>query len=84
MKIRIMKTIITIKKKKPAFKALILLAKELEKNDHTSISVCEGVDPQKKMDLSQPADTKKSSDFFDQFSLDLGDFTFDRDELYAR
>jgi hypothetical protein len=79
-----MKTIITIKKKKPAFKALILLAKELEKNDHTSISVCEGIEPQKKMDLSQLTDTKKSSDFFDQFSLDLGDFTFDRDELYAR
>lgn len=22
--------------------------------------------------------------FFDQYNIDLGDFTFDRDELYAR
>ena len=36
-----METIIRIKKDKPAFKALILLAKELEKNDHTSITISE-------------------------------------------
>ena len=36
-----METIITIKKNKPAFNALILLAKELEKNDHASISISE-------------------------------------------
>jgi hypothetical protein len=36
-----METIITIKKNKPAYKALILIAKELEKNDHISISISE-------------------------------------------
>ncbi len=36
-----METIIRIKKNKPAFKALILLAKELEKSDYTSISISE-------------------------------------------
>ncbi|KAF0237334.1 MAG: hypothetical protein FD181_1900 [Prolixibacteraceae bacterium] len=34
-----METVITIKKNKPACKALILLAKELEKKDNKSISV---------------------------------------------
>jgi hypothetical protein len=38
-----METTITIKKNKPAYKALILIAKELEKNDHTSISISEGI-----------------------------------------
>lgn len=79
-----MKTIITIRKKKPAYRALILLAKELEKNDHTSISVCEGIKSQKKIESIPSTEVEKSSDFFDQFSLDLGDFTFNRDELYAR
>ncbi len=36
-----MTTIITIKKNKPAFKALIRVAKELEKADHASISIVE-------------------------------------------
>jgi hypothetical protein len=36
-----MDTIIRIKKNKPAFKALILLAKELEKTDHNAISISE-------------------------------------------
>jgi hypothetical protein len=36
-----METIITIKNNKPAYKALILLARELEKNDKDSISIIE-------------------------------------------
>lgn len=46
-----METIIRIKKNKPAFKALILLAKELEKNDHASISISEGIQKKEKSDL---------------------------------
>jgi hypothetical protein len=34
-------TIITIRKNKPAYKALILLARELEKSDKNSISIVE-------------------------------------------
>jgi hypothetical protein len=49
-----METIIRIKKNKPAFKALILLAKELEKNDHLSISISEGIQKKRKMDLIAP------------------------------
>ncbi len=50
-----METIIRIKKNKPAFKALILLAKELEKSDHTSISISEVTLRKKKMfDLIEP------------------------------
>jgi hypothetical protein len=46
-----METIIRIKKNKPAFKALILLAKELEKNEPTSISISEGIKKKGKMDF---------------------------------
>jgi len=49
-----METIIRIKKNKPAFRALILLAKELEKNDHTSISISEGIKGKGKMNLIRP------------------------------
>jgi len=49
-----METIIRIKKNKPAFKALILLAKELEKNDHSSISISEGIKKMGRMDLIAP------------------------------
>ena len=49
-----METIIRIKKNKPAFRALILLAKELEKNDHTSISISEGIKGKGKMNLISP------------------------------
>lgn len=36
-----METIITIRNNKPAYKALILLARELEKSDKDSISIVE-------------------------------------------
>ena len=49
-----METVIRIKKNKPAFKALILLAKELEKNDQQSISVTELEQGNKQFDLIQP------------------------------
>lgn len=49
-----METIIRIKKNKPAFKALILLAKELEKNDHTSISISEEMQKKGKIELIKP------------------------------
>lgn len=49
-----MDTIIRIKKNKPAFKALILLAKELEKNDRTSISISEEIQKKRKIDLILP------------------------------
>jgi hypothetical protein len=66
-----METIITIKKNKPAFKALILLAKELEKND-TSISVFEISETKKtenEMLLISPKSKIKDISFlYDQFS----------------
>jgi len=49
-----METIIRIKKNKPAYKALILLAKELEKNDHASISISEVNKKKQKIDLIIP------------------------------
>lgn len=64
-----METIIRIKKDKPAFNALILLAKELAKNDQASISISEGHRKKKKFDLIKP--TNKTNDlgkFFDQLS----------------
>jgi len=64
-----METIIRIKKNKPAFKALILLAKELEKNDHTSISIIEGMKKKGKFDLIKPTgNTNDPFLFFDQLS----------------
>ena len=64
-----METIIRIKKNKPAFKALILLAKELEKTDHTSISISEGIQKKDKFDLINPkGNTNEPFLFFDQLA----------------
>lgn len=65
-----METVIRIKKNKPAFKALILLAKELEKNDHTSISISEINKKKQKFDLITPSGNTPSdlSAYFDQLS----------------
>ncbi len=64
-----METIIRIKKNKPAFKALIQLAKELEKNDHTSISISEEITKKKKLDLIIPTnDLVDLSVYFDELS----------------
>ena len=64
-----METVITIKKNKPAFNALILLAKELEKNDHTSISISEVNIRKQKFELIVPTSiTDDPSVFFDQLS----------------
>lgn len=63
-----METIIRIKKNKPAFKALILLAKELEKNDHASISINELIKKKQKFDLITPTAFADPSVFFDQLS----------------
>lgn len=64
-----METIIRIRKNKPAFKALILLAKELEKNDHTSISINEVKSKKQNFELIAPKSiTNDLSVFFDQLS----------------
>jgi len=64
-----METIIRIKKNKPAFKALILLAKELAKNDHASISINEVSKKKQSFDLIAPTgDSKDPFSFFDQLS----------------
>ena len=66
-----METIITIKKNKPAFKALILLAKELQKIDKTSISIIEGKKNKSKFDLIFPGN--EQGDVFKLFDQ-LTDF----------
>jgi len=66
-----METIITIKKNKPAYRALILLAKEFEKNDNTSISIKEENKKMKNLNLILP--TKKSNNPFNYFEQ-LSDF----------
>ena len=64
-----METVITIKKNKPAFNALILLAKELEKNDHASISISEVIKNKQKFELISPtSNTKDQFVFFEQLS----------------
>jgi hypothetical protein len=64
-----METIIHIRKNKPAFKALILLAKELEKNDQTSISISEVNRRKQKYDLIAPTNNKVDmTQLFDQLS----------------
>ena len=60
-----METVITIKKNKPAYRALILLAKELEKNDNASISIKKEEKNKKYLNLILP--TKKSTNLFDCF-----------------
>ena len=70
-----METIIRIKKNKPAFNALILIARELEKNDQTSISISEGKKRKQKFELIVP--TSNTDDLFVYFDQ-LSDFqTFD-------
>jgi len=64
-----METIIKIKKYKPAFKSLILLAKELEKNDHTSISVKEIKQDNSNFNILAPKPNSGNPfQFFDQLS----------------
>lgn len=64
-----METIIRIKNNKPAFKALILLAKELEKSDHASISISEVIKKKQKFDLIEPiCPMDDLSFFFNQLS----------------
>jgi hypothetical protein len=52
-----METVITIKKNKPACKALILLAKELEKKDNKSISVTKSARDERLFEFIQPVKT---------------------------
>ena len=59
-----METVIIIKKNKPSFKALIQLAKELEKNDHTGISINENKKKMQNVDLILP-----SNNPYDTFPL---------------
>jgi hypothetical protein len=64
-----METIIRIKKNKPAFKALIQLAKELEKNDHTSILISEVNKKKQNVELILPlGNSINLFDYFDQLS----------------
>jgi hypothetical protein len=64
-----METIITIKRNKPAYKALILLAREFEKNDNTSITIRETRKKKKKIDLILPSNgAEVPFTFFDQLS----------------
>ncbi len=50
-----METIITIRKNKPAYRALIALARELKKNDEASISIIEGRTKGKGYELLKPS-----------------------------
>jgi len=64
-----METIITIKKNKPAFKALILLAKELEKNDRQAITIKERAKEHRKIELIAPVkEGFNQTTYFDQLS----------------
>lgn len=79
-----METIIKIKKNKPAFKALILLAKELEKNDRTSISVSEQyTKSQKSGSIILPCKANDPSIFFDQL-VDFPDIDQIRKEAWSK
>jgi len=60
-----METVITIKKNKPACKALILLAKELEKKDNKSISVTKSDRIEKHFEFIQPV--RSDIDIFSLF-----------------
>ena len=73
-----METIITIKKNKPAYRALILLAKEFEKNDNISISIKE---ENKQKERSRSTEIKN---FLAKYNLNLQNFSFNRDEIYKR
>ncbi len=62
-----METIIRIKKNKPAFKALILLAKELEKSDQGAISISEVSSRKQKLEVIEPVNRNEDlSDSFNQ------------------
>jgi len=64
-----MKTIITIKKDKPANNALILLARELAKNNDNSITIKEITQEKGKTELIFPSeDSKDPFAFFDLLS----------------
>ena len=64
-----METIIRIKKNKPAFKALIQLAKELEKNDHTSILISEVNKKKQNVEIIPPlGNSINLFDCFDQLT----------------
>ena len=64
-----METIIRIRKNKPAFKAPILLAKKLAKNDHASISINEVSKKTQNFNLIEPTNNIKDPfTFFDQLS----------------
>ncbi len=58
-----MATIITIKKNKAAYKALILLAKELKKTDESSITI-EEKDEKKPYELTKPLGLNEDTEFF--------------------
>ena len=64
-----METIITIRKNKPAFKALILLANELEKNDHKAISIVERTKQRRTFELITPVnETFDQESYFNKLS----------------
>lgn len=66
-----MTTIIQIKKNKPAFRALIRIARELEKADHASISIVEQKNDHPAHEMIMPL--KPPSSAFDSFGQ-LKDF----------
>ena len=62
-----MTTIIKIKKNKPAFRALIRIAKELEKADHASISIIEQKNDQSALEIIMPQRSPANAcTYFDQ------------------
>lgn len=64
-----METIITIKRNKPAYRALIQLAKEFEKNDNTSISIKEEPGKTENLKLIMPKKEQNNPfRYFDQLS----------------
>lgn len=58
-----MTTIITIKKNKPAYRALILLAKELKKSDESSI-IIEEEGEEKQYVLTEPSILNEDREFY--------------------
>ena len=59
-----MTTIITIKKNKPAYRALILLAKELKKADDSSIIIEEEQGEEMLYELTEPAILKEDPELY--------------------
>ncbi|MFN3554329.1 MAG: hypothetical protein ACK4VN_00025 [Bacteroidales bacterium] len=58
-----MTTIITIKKNKPAFRALILLAKELKKSDESAILIEEEAEVSQ-FELSEPSTLGEDPEYY--------------------